>query len=258
MPVDADGNFSRADGERFGPSEAIWSYTAPKKEDLFAFIMSGANRLPNGNTLICESVSGMIFEVTPKGETVWKYANPSGGSFAGGMPGGPPMGGPPTLADVLPPMFQFILNLTPEQKTMLDAIQKEVVGKLQKILDASQRKQLLDRRGADPMGFAGMATPGQILPLPTQIVLKLSADQKSAVAVIQKEVDTRVETLLTDGQKEQMKEIRTMIARGGPPGGRPGGAGAPRPDLVARRARVAASAGIRFSAPTATRRTTPV
>ena len=228
VPVDAEGNYAREDGERFGPSEAIWSYTAPKKEDFFAFIMSGANRLPNGNTLICESVSGMIFEVTPKGETVWKYANPTGGSFAGGMPGGgPPMGGPPALVDVLPPMFQFILNLSPEQKTKFDATQKEVVGKLEKILDATQRKQLLERRGADPMGFAGMATPGQILPLPVQIVLKLSADQKTAVAAIQKEVDGKVEALLNKEQKEQMKEIRTMIARGGPPGNRPGGPGGP-------------------------------
>ena len=99
-----------------------------------------------------------------------------------GMPGGPPLGGPPALADVLPPMLQFMLNLTPEQKTKLDATQKEVVGKLETILDTSQRKQLLDHRAADPMGFAGMGSPGQILPLPTQIVLKLSAEQKAAVA----------------------------------------------------------------------------
>ncbi len=127
--------------------------------------MSGANRLPNGNTLICESVSGTIFEVTPKGETVWKYANPAGGSFPMGMPGGPPVGGPPMLADVLPPMFQFILNLTPEQMTKLSATQKEVVAKLETILDASQKKKLIERRAGDPMGFAGMATPGEILPL---------------------------------------------------------------------------------------------
>ena len=230
LPVDAQGDYARTQGEPFGPREPAWSYTAPKKEELFSFIMSGANRLPNGNTLICESVGGTIFEVTPEGETVWKYANPAGGSFPMGMPGGPPMGGPPTLADVLPPMFQFILNLTPEQKTKLDATQKEVVGKLETILDASQRKQLLERRAADPMGFAGMATPGQVLPLPTQIVLKLSADQKTAVAALQKEVDGKVEALLDDDQKDQMKQMRAMMARGGRPGGpgaRPFGPGGP-------------------------------
>ncbi len=227
LPVDAQGDYTRTQGEPFGPRELAWSYTAPKKEELFSFIMSGANRLPNGDTLICESVGGTILEVTREGETVWKYANPAGGSFPMGMPGGPPMGGPPTLADVLPPMFQFILNLSPEQKTKLDATQKEVVGKLETILDASQRKQLLERRAGDPMGFAGMATPGEFLPLPTQIVLKLSADQRTAVAALQKEVDGKVEALLDGDQKDRIKEIRAMGARGGPPGFRPGGPGAP-------------------------------
>ena len=166
LPVDALGDYTRTPGEPFGPREPVWSYTAPKKEELFSFIMSGANRLPNGNTLVCESVGGTIFEVTPEGETVWKYANPAGGSFPMGMPGGPPIGGPPTLADVLPPMTQFFLNLTPEQRTKLDATQKEVVGKLEAILDASQRKRLLERRAADPMGFVGIATPAQVVPVP--------------------------------------------------------------------------------------------
>jgi hypothetical protein len=231
LPVDVQGNFAREPGKPFGPRATVWSYTAPKKDDFLAFIMSGANRHPNGDTLICDSISGMIFEVTPDGETVWKYANPAGGSFPMGPPGGPPMGGPPTLADVLPPMFQFILNLSPEQRTKLDAFQKEVIARLEKILDAPQRKQLLDRRAADPMGFAGMATPGQILPLPTQIVLKLTVDQKAALAAIQKEVDKKVEALLEDDQKEQMKQIRDMAARGGPPGFRPGGPGGARPGL---------------------------
>jgi hypothetical protein len=76
---------------------------------------------------------------------------------------------------------------TPESRPRKGSTaQKEVVGKLEKILDATQRKRLLERRAGDPMGFAGMATPGQILPLPTQVVLKLSAEQKSAVATLQK------------------------------------------------------------------------
>ncbi len=33
-------------------------------------------RLPNGNTLITESNTGYVFEVTPEGETVWEFANP--------------------------------------------------------------------------------------------------------------------------------------------------------------------------------------
>ncbi len=36
----------------------------------------GAQRLANGNTFICESAFGRLFEVTPEGETVWEYIIP--------------------------------------------------------------------------------------------------------------------------------------------------------------------------------------
>jgi hypothetical protein len=38
--------------------------------------ISGAERLPNGNTLICDGPAGRLFEITPGGETVWEYVNP--------------------------------------------------------------------------------------------------------------------------------------------------------------------------------------
>ena len=38
--------------------------------------ISGAQRLPNGNTLITEGVKGNLFEVTSAGEIVWRYVNP--------------------------------------------------------------------------------------------------------------------------------------------------------------------------------------
>jgi hypothetical protein len=33
-------------------------------------------RLPSGNTLICEGRWGRIFEVTPEKEIVWEYVSP--------------------------------------------------------------------------------------------------------------------------------------------------------------------------------------
>jgi hypothetical protein len=42
----------------------------------FSFMISGANRLPNGNTLITEGATGRLFEVTPERETVWEYVSP--------------------------------------------------------------------------------------------------------------------------------------------------------------------------------------
>ncbi len=58
------------------PAEPVWVYTAATPSDFFARYLSGAQRLPNGNTFICDGPRGMLFEVTPSGKTVWKYINP--------------------------------------------------------------------------------------------------------------------------------------------------------------------------------------
>lgn len=59
----------------------VWDYDANKggNRDLCKFFsdyVSSAQRLPNGNTLICEGSVGRLFEVTAKGETVWEYISP--------------------------------------------------------------------------------------------------------------------------------------------------------------------------------------
>ncbi|OPX21923.1 MAG: hypothetical protein B1H04_05790 [Planctomycetales bacterium 4484_123] len=56
--------------------EIEWEYTAEPKEDFFAPHISGAQRLPNVNTLICEGNKSHLFEVTPAGEIVWDFVNP--------------------------------------------------------------------------------------------------------------------------------------------------------------------------------------
>ena len=53
-----------------------WEYV---DEDIMSFyspICSGAQRLPNGNTLICESTKGRVIEVTPDKEIVWEFFSP--------------------------------------------------------------------------------------------------------------------------------------------------------------------------------------
>jgi hypothetical protein len=75
-PADSSGNYSLTPGQAYGPVEQTWIYTAANPTDFYSAIMGGALRLPNGNTLIDESVSGTFFEVTPQAETVWKYVNP--------------------------------------------------------------------------------------------------------------------------------------------------------------------------------------
>jgi hypothetical protein len=54
--------------------ELAWSYQAPGQ--FFATNISGAQRLPNGNTLITEGPDGRVFEVTKSGAIVWEYVNP--------------------------------------------------------------------------------------------------------------------------------------------------------------------------------------
>jgi hypothetical protein len=55
--------------------EIVWQYRAEKPEDFYSRAQGAAQRLPNGNTLITDSDSGLLFEVTPEGETVWEYRN---------------------------------------------------------------------------------------------------------------------------------------------------------------------------------------
>jgi len=73
-PVDAQGHYSLAAGTAYGPADPVWIYSDPG--EFFSGYMSGQQRLPNGNTLICEAGPGYFFEVTPSGETVWDYTNP--------------------------------------------------------------------------------------------------------------------------------------------------------------------------------------
>ncbi|MGH7308820.1 MAG: aryl-sulfate sulfotransferase, partial [Candidatus Rokuibacteriota bacterium] len=54
----------------------VWEYHDQSLFDFFSPYISGAQRLPNGNTLICEGCDGRIFEVTPDGAVVWEYVNP--------------------------------------------------------------------------------------------------------------------------------------------------------------------------------------
>ena len=74
-PVDGY-RYSRADDTAYPPDRLEWTYAAETRSDFYAPIMSGAQRLPNGNTLIADGTAGTIFQVTPDGKTVWKYIVP--------------------------------------------------------------------------------------------------------------------------------------------------------------------------------------
>ena len=75
-PLTDGGAYSRGPGAAFGPAQPAWTYTADNPADFYARIVSGAQRLPNGNTLILDGPAGAAFQVTPDGTTVWKYISP--------------------------------------------------------------------------------------------------------------------------------------------------------------------------------------
>ena len=76
QPIEANGNYTYTPGSAYGPDEQIWIYTSENLTDFYSSAISGTQRLPNGNTLICEGVTGTFFEVTPDNLTVWEYINP--------------------------------------------------------------------------------------------------------------------------------------------------------------------------------------
>jgi hypothetical protein len=69
-PVDGYDYYLSTDSA-FGPEEPCWLYSDPGT--FYSNHLSGASRLPNGNTLVCEGTSGHLFEVTSAGEVVWNY-----------------------------------------------------------------------------------------------------------------------------------------------------------------------------------------
>ena len=59
-------------------NEVVWQYMGPGVGgwEFYSSIISGAQRLPNGNTLIIEGLTGRLIEVTPEAEVVWEFRNP--------------------------------------------------------------------------------------------------------------------------------------------------------------------------------------
>ncbi|WP_034040887.1 aryl-sulfate sulfotransferase [Wocania ichthyoenteri] len=64
--------------DTFLPTEFYWTFKEENPSDFYSGFVSGAQRLENGNTLICEGAFGRFFEINPMEEIVWEYINPVG------------------------------------------------------------------------------------------------------------------------------------------------------------------------------------
>jgi hypothetical protein len=75
-PVSGNGNYLFTPGLSYGPDEPEWIYVNDNPTDFFSGGQSGAQRLPNGNTLICEADDGKFFEISQNENIIWGYTNP--------------------------------------------------------------------------------------------------------------------------------------------------------------------------------------
>ena len=67
LPLQEDGAYDWT-----ADAEIVWQYD----EGFYSRILSGVQRLPNGNTLITAGVPGRLLEVTSDGEVVWEFISP--------------------------------------------------------------------------------------------------------------------------------------------------------------------------------------
>lgn len=56
--------------------QVVWNHSSKSNLTLYSNIGCSAQRLSNGNTLICADTWGYVMEVTPAGDTVWDYIEP--------------------------------------------------------------------------------------------------------------------------------------------------------------------------------------
>jgi hypothetical protein len=212
-PTDKDGNYIRGKFGVFGPDKPLWSYTAPTKKDFYSWFISGAQRLPNGNTLINAGALGVVFEVTPEGETVWKFANP----FKNVPPGPPPGTGPARLFQALSRSIRDALVMKEDQRKQLDAIDDELIPALKKTLTAEQIKVLAEP--LDP-AVASKVPAGEYLSAFKSDKLKLTETQAQALQALQQEFDPKIAKIFTDDQKRSVTDFKKRFATAAA-GGRP-------------------------------------
>jgi hypothetical protein len=219
-PTDKDGNYDRPKRGPFGPAKPVWSYTAPTKKDFYSWFISGAQRMPNGSTLINAGAVGVVFEVTPEGETVWKFSNPFKPVNT------PPPGGQPGRFEAIPKQSRDPLNLTGDQRKKLDELDTELNAKLEKILTPDLVKAFSQ---PNPSDFDALRKrpAGEYLHQFDRDAPKLTDDQKEQLQALRKEFSPKIAAIFTDAQKTVIADFK----KGGPagPAGRGGGGGQRRP-----------------------------
>ena len=71
--MNEDGSYVLGEDGAYGPTELTWEYVPKEGEEFFSWFISGAQRLPNGNTLVNHGARATVREVTTEGDIVWEY-----------------------------------------------------------------------------------------------------------------------------------------------------------------------------------------
>jgi hypothetical protein len=191
LPADGQGVYERKPGAAFGPGRPAWSYTAPRKEDFYSSHTAGANRLPNGDTLICSTMQGTVFEVTPDKEVVWKYQLPM----------------PPAVSRVTRFQNKLRVLLSPSQTKQMKELQKATFMKLIKSLTPEQKVQLKEVQGE----LGELALISLLLQPSLEGRLKLTPDQQQRGARLAKEANAQLDTILKPQQRENLQKMVTAL-----------------------------------------------
>jgi len=75
-PLDNNNNYVLQPGSIYGPTAFDYTYMENPPQRMYSSGLSGAQKQPNGNVLICSGRQGRMIEVNPNDETVWSYVNP--------------------------------------------------------------------------------------------------------------------------------------------------------------------------------------
>jgi hypothetical protein len=177
-PVSADGSYPIKAGAAYGPEASVWTYVSEPKTSFFSSFLSGAQRLPNGNTLICAGVQAEVFEVDQSGRTLWRYkaekkdeplAQPAGSPSSPPPLGNGPSSPPPTggrASNPMPfPMPPLITTLDADDDGAIDADEIAQAAASLKKLDMNKDgriaiEECLPMPGGGPGGFPGPGGPG--------------------------------------------------------------------------------------------------
>jgi hypothetical protein len=187
LPVDKEGRYQHKGGTAFGPAKSRWTYAAPNTADFYSKLMGGAQRLPNGNTLICSSCTATLFEVTPNKEIVWKYLTPPLQSEA------------KTIA------------LTATQTKELEMLQARVAGRIDRLLTNKQKGQYKNLQEE----YKDLPLVGQIMMPFLQSKVKLTGEQTSQLLGFKKEVMRQMSKVITPEQKAHYQKMLQRAFKGG-------------------------------------------